>query len=161
MTIRTIRRCTILGSFLGLLAAVLFIAATDAQAHGTHHKCKSNGVKSKGTTKVHVHHAKPSKRHMRRHKCVKRPARKQATGVPKVSVQPEVKREIVYQPQIIYVPQPTSVTCDVGCPAPCSECQPKSPKPESCECRDTHKHQRGEGHRKCKGKGHYKDRDDD
>ena len=151
---RTIRRYQRIGALLGLLAAVLYIGATDAQAHGTHYKCKSNGTKSTGTTKIHVHHAKPSKRHMRRHKCVKRTkiVTNKVSLAPAVAPAP-VQTQVVEK--IVYVP---------STPAPCSyKCEEPKPGPKPCTCgEDTHEHQRGEGHKKCsKGRGHYRERDDD
>ena len=144
---------------LGLLG--LLIVSPPAQAHHTtrgvapgqtYWKCYHNGTKSKGTTRVHIHHTKPGKRHMKRHHCKKRTKPAAVAPAPATSVQTQVVEKIVY------VPVP-SAPCSSCKPDPCDK--PKPPPPPPCEKgEDTHKHQRGEGHRKChKGQGHHKDHD--
>ena len=143
---------------LGLLG--LLIVSPPAQAHHakrsiapgeTYWKCYHNGTKSKGTTRVHVHHTKPSKKHMRRHKCHKRTkkgvAQQQTPATP-------VAPQVVHDVQVVYVPVPGPCgQCDPQ-PKPCDK--PKPPPPPCEKGEDTHKNEK----HKCKhGKGHYKDRD--
>ena len=145
---------------VGLLG--LLIASPPAQAHhanaskvtGTYWKCTKNGTKSKGTTRVHIHHAKPSKKHMRRHHCKKR-VRKEGNQAPAAVLPQSSTPQVVHDVQVVYVPVPGPCgQCDTCKPDPCDK--PKPPPPPCEKGEDTHKNEK---HRCKHGKGHYKDHD--